>query len=184
MGPLVGIVHQDTHGPQVENYRMDKPLNHRIEYSNYTGRWVAVSSDNPQIQAWHKNKLAAIGLLKMRVEAHKQYYWMLNAITPEEYKLGDVAIDQITDDLSPKQMMSMINRCKLKDQPRDLVVDLLKAVDLKIQHRESLDFSWYLPWLELIKFLDPHALLRWPEPDWSLIDSAPVGDARWEGLES
>lgn len=143
---------------------------YRIDWDAPRSTWWAVSYKYPQIHARHTSKLGCIGLLKSRVDHFDNMCWLVNHTTASGYKVHIFSIEDIHIDLGPKLIYVRLNECDLESQPREELIKLLKELDAKVERRSAVDFAWYDPWVYLIQYLDPLALLKFPNPDWSLID--------------
>ena len=157
-------------------------MNYRIDWDDYTSTWWANSTKFRDIHARHENKQQCVNLLASRVQKHEMYFWMINSITPGGYKVAKYNVDQIIVQMGSKTVYTMLVSCDFDAQPRAQMIALLRAVDDKIQHRDAYDFTWYRVWVDLIQYLDPLCLLKFPDPDWSLIDGTEATEIKREDL--
>ena len=79
-------------------------------------------------------------------------------------------IENVTIHDTPRDMYHKLKAMDLDAVDRKALIHLAKLVDERIEKRSALDFDYYWPWILLIQYLDPMAVLRWPNPDWSAIE--------------
>ena len=141
---------------------------YNIEWWEHAGAYRAQSFKHPEVLSDHHDRETCLQKLEARVATKDRLAWITEFGADREVQKFRIEDIEITS--GPQYVYLQLNQCNLEQEPRAKVVGLFKEIDAKVERRHAGDFDWYWSWIMLIQFLDPEGLLKWPDPDWAVIE--------------